>query len=219
MTTEPEATHWVFPDPTETDDDLVAVGADVEPETILTAYRQGIFPMPLEHVSGMAWWSPLSRGILPLDGLRVTRSMRQSAKRFTVSVDRAYDDVVAGCADLSRPGGWIDEQIAAAYRQLHCLGWVHSVWRGSDLAGGLYGVAMGGLFSGESMFHCERDASKVALMALVDILDDGEAKDRLLDVQWATPHLDSLGVVEVPRADYLRMLARALEVPLPALWR
>jgi leucyl/phenylalanyl-tRNA--protein transferase len=217
--TEPPATRWVFPDPTECDDDVVAVGADLEPGTVLAAYRQGLFPMPLQRMGSMAWWSPLWRGILPLDRLRVTRSMRQSAKRFTVSVDLAYDDVVAGCADPSRPGAWIDEQITAAYRRLHDLGWVHSVevWRGSALAGGLYGVAVGGLFAGESMFHRDRDASKVALMALVDLLDDG-VDGRLLDVQWATPHLDSLGVTEVSRREYLRLLNRSLAAPPPAAW-
>ncbi len=220
MTTEPPATRWVFPDPTESDDDVVAVGADLEPGTVLAAYRQGIFPMPLDQTGEMAWWSPVWRGVLPLAGLRVTRSMRQSAKHFRVSVDQAYDDVVAGCADPSRPGAWINEQITSAYRRLHHLGWVHSVevWRGADLVGGLYGVAMGGLFAGESMFHRERDASKVALMALVELLDDGHP-DRLLDVQWATRHLDSLGVHEVGRVDYLRMLNRAMSVDLPPLWR
>jgi leucyl/phenylalanyl-tRNA---protein transferase len=220
MTTEPPATRWVFPDPTESDDDIVAVGADLEPGTILAAYRQGIFPMPLEQMGEMAWWSPVWRGVLPLGALRVTRSMRQSAKRFTVSVDQAYDDVVAGCADPTRTGAWIDHRIAAAYRGLHDLGWVHSVevWRGSELVGGLYGLAVGGLFAGESMFHHERDASKVALMALVDLLDDGHP-GRLLDVQWATPHLESLGVSEISRGDYLRLLNTAMGVDLPAVWR
>ncbi|MBA2559072.1 MAG: leucyl/phenylalanyl-tRNA--protein transferase [Propionibacteriales bacterium] len=198
---------------------MVAVGADLEPGTILTAYRQGIFPMPLHETGEVAWWSPVSRGVLRPGGLRVTRSTRQSAKRFTVSVDRAYDEVVAGCADPARPGAWIDQRIAGAYRQLHDLGWVHSVevWRGPHLVGGLYGVAIGGLFAGESMFHREPDASKVALMALVELLDDGDT-DRLLDVQWATPHLESLGVVAVTRQDYLRMLGRALAVRLPPVW-
>jgi leucyl/phenylalanyl-tRNA--protein transferase len=220
MTTEPPPTRWVFPDPTESDDDIVAIGADLEPGTILAAYRQGIFPMPLEQMGEMAWWSPVWRGVLPLDGLRVTRSMRQSAKRYTVSVDRAYDDVVAGCADPNRQGAWIDSQITAAYRRLHDLGWVHSVevWQGSDLVGGLYGVAIGGLFAGESMFHRGRDASKVALMALVELLDDGH-RDRLIDVQWATPHLDSLGVQEIRREDYLLLLNRSLGVGLPPAWR
>jgi leucyl/phenylalanyl-tRNA--protein transferase len=218
--TVPAMSRWVFPDPLEATEDIVAVGADLDPATILSAYRQGIFPMPLNDYVEMSWWSPALRGILPLDGLRVTRSMRQSAKRFTVTVDQAYDEVVAHCADPSRPGAWIDQRIIAAYRCLFDQGWAHSVevWRGSRLVGGLYGVAIGGLFAGESMFHLERDASKVALMALVDLLDDGEP-DRLLDVQWATDHLSSLGVVEVARPLYLQLLNRALAVPPPAGWR
>jgi leucyl/phenylalanyl-tRNA--protein transferase len=135
-------------------------------------------------------------------------------------VDVAYDEVVAGCADPSRPGGWIDDQVASAYRSLHDLGWAHSVevWRGDTLAGGLYGVAIGGLFAGESMFHRERDASKVALMSLVRLLGDGPC-DRLLDLQWSTPHLQSLGAIEISRAEYARRLSRALALPLPAVWR
>lgn len=220
VTREPPASRWVFPDPDEADDDIVAVGAGLEPGTILSAYRQGIFPMPLSEVDQMSWWSPAMRGVLPLDGLRVTRSMRQSAKKFTVTIDTAYDSVVAGCSDASRAGAWIDASMIAAYGELHDLGWAHSVdvWQGQDLVGGLYGVAIGGLFAGESMFHRARDASKVALMALVDLLDDG-ADGRLLDVQWSTPHLASLGVVELPRPQYLCLLRRALAVPLPAPWR
>lgn len=222
MPADPPSTSWVFPDPTEADDDLVAVGADLEPATVLAAYRAGLFPMPLEQMpaQAMAWWSPMRRGVLPLDGLRVTRSMRQSAKRFSVTVDESFEQVLAGCADTSRDGAWIDEQVTAAYRRLHDLGWVHSVevWDGAELAGGLYGVAVAGLFAGESMFHRQRDASKVALMALVDLLSDG-TDGRLLDVQWATPHLVSLGVVELERAAYLVALRRALAVPLPERWR
>jgi leucyl/phenylalanyl-tRNA--protein transferase len=169
---------------------------------------------------GVLWWSPLRRGVLPLDGLRVTRSMRRSARAFEIRVDTAFAEVVAGCADLSRDGGWIDESIVAAYTRLHELGWAHSVetWRDGALAGGLYGVAIGGLFAGESMFHRATDASKVALMALVDLLADDHAQHRLVDVQWQTPHLRSLGVVEVGRAVYLGRLAEALAVPLPACW-
>ncbi len=220
MPTEPSATAWVFPDPLEASDDLVAIGADLEPGTLLRAYRQGMFPMPLGDDARVAWWSPLDRGVLPLNRLRVSRSLRQSAKKFSTTVDTAFDRVVAHCADPSREGGWIDDEIKAAYSTLHALGWAHSVevWRGTDLVGGLYGVAIGGLFAGESMFHRASDASKVALVALVDILSDGEPH-RLLDVQWATPHLRSLGVVVMPRRDYLSYLSRALAVPLPLPWR
>ncbi len=216
---EPPPCPWVFPDPSEAEDDVVAVGADLEPGTVLAAYRSGLFPMPMSEVEAMSWWSPVRRGVLPLDGLRITRSMRQSAKHFTVTIDQAFEDVVRNCADEDRPGGWIDANLATCYATLHELGWAHSieVWRDDQLVGGLYGVAIGGLFAGESMFHSERDASKVALMGLVELLDDGQA-GRLLDVQWSTPHLMSLGVVEFWRADYLAMLRRALVLPLPKQW-
>ncbi len=159
--------------------------------------------------------------MLPLSGLRVTRSMRQSARHFEIRVDTAFAEVVAGCADPRRSGGWIDEAIVTSYTGLHRLGWAHSVeaWRDDALVGGLYGVAIGGLFAGESMFTRERDASKVALMGLVDLLCDEYADQRLLDTQWQTEHLARLGVVVVPRAEYLERLERALELPLPNCWR
>lgn len=220
MPIEPPETSWVFPDPLEADDDLVAIGADLAPGTILRAYRKGLFPMPVGDGGNLAWWSPVSRGVVPLDGLRMSRSLRQSTKTFSTTIDAAFDEVLAQCGDPARDGGWIDDEIIAAYSRLHELGWAHSVeaWRGRELVGGLYGVAIGGLFAGESMFHRARDASKVALLALVDLLSDGELH-RLLDVQWATPHLRSLGAVEVSRADYLGSLNRALAVPLPSPWR
>jgi len=216
---EPPITGWIFPDPMEADEDIVAVGADLEPGTVLAAYRLGMFPMPMTEVEGMSWWSPVRRGILPIEGFRVTRSMRQSAKHFDVTVDSAFDDVVARCANPDRPGGWIDRDIAKAYAVLYELGWAHSVevWREGELVGGLYGLAIGGLFAGESMFYVERDASKVALMHLVELLDDGDRR-RLIDVQWSTPHLMTLGVIEVPRWEYLALLRDALGVPLPAVW-
>lgn len=220
MAIEPPATAWVFPETARSSQDLVTYGADLQPGTLLAAYRHGLFPMPLDPDGTVGWFSPVRRAVLPLTGLRVTRSMRQSAKRFAVTVDKAFAEVVAGCAVPTRDGGWIDGRIAAAYATLHDLGWAHSVevWRDGVLAGGLYGVAIGGLFCGESMFHVQRDASKVALMALVELLSDGEP-DRLLDVQWSTPHLESLGVVEVGRSSYRRLLARALPLPLPEPWR
>jgi leucyl/phenylalanyl-tRNA--protein transferase len=200
----------------------VAIGADLAPGTVLAAYRRGLFPMAVDGpgVRGrpeMAWWSPEQRGILPMSGLRVTRSMRQSARHFEIRVDTAFRDVVAGCADPSRSGGWIDDAIAAAYGELHELGWAHSVeaWRDGELVGGLYGVAIGGLFAGESMFTRVRDASKVALMALVRLLGDEYAGLRLLDTQWQTPHLATLGVQALPRAEYLARLEQALHLPLP----
>lgn len=199
---------------------MIAVGADLEPGTLLAAYRAGIFPMPLAQDAAIGWFSPQERAVLPRGGLRVTRSMRQSARRYDVTVDQAFAEVVRGCADPLREGAWIDQQMMDAYMRLHALGWAHSVevWtRDGRLGGGLYGVAIAGLFCGESMFHLARDASKVALMALVDMLEDGE-DGRLLDVQWSTPHLESLGVVEVGRATYLRLLEAALTASPPAVW-
>jgi leucyl/phenylalanyl-tRNA---protein transferase len=194
---------------------VVGVGADLEPGTLLAAYRAGLFPMPARR-GRMAWWSPDPRGVIPLDRLRVSRSLRKSCARFEVRVDTAFDAVIAACADGRRPGAWISRDIRAAYTRLHQLGWVHSVeaW-GPDgrLAGGLYGVAIGGLFAGESMFHRRTDASKVALVGLVDLLRDGGAG--LLDVQWATPHLRTLGAVEVSRSAYHRLLSEALDRPQP----
>ncbi len=215
---EPLPSPWMFPDLTHADsDDLVAMGADLEPGTLLAAYRSGLFPMPGD-TEAMLWWSPMERGVLPLDGLRVSRSLRQSAKRMEVRVDTAFGAVIRACSDPDRDSGWIDEEIVEAYTALHRLGWAHSVeaWQDGELVGGLYGVAVGGLFAGESMFHHVRDASKVALVGLVDLLRDEHADRRLLDVQWCTPHLASLGVVTVPRPTYLRLLADALALPLPA---
>lgn len=196
----------------------MGVGADLEPGTVLASYRTGLFPMPLRRPRTLAWWSPDPRGIVPLDGLRVSRSLRRSCTRFEVRVDTAFDEVIAACADPSRPHGWIDDAITTAYRRLHRLGWAHSVeaWTpAGELAGGLYGIAIGGLFAGESMFHRVTDASKVALVGLVQLLCEGGADGRLLDVQWTTDHLTSLGAIDVPRDDYLTLLAEAIDLPLP----
>ena len=218
MPVEPPASEWRLPSPRDLPpgEEVAGVGADLEPGTLLEAYRTGLFPMPLHGRGPMGWWSPDPRGVLPLDGLRMSRSLRQSRARYEVRVDTAFVEVVAGCSDPTRPGGWITPEIQVAYAELHRLGWAHSieVWDDAGIAGGLYGVAVGGLFAGESMFHRRRDASKVALVALVAMLDDG-VSGRLLDVQWRTPHLASLGVVEVPREVYLDRLALARELPLP----
>ncbi len=225
MPTEPPPTGWVFPDLRELPSavhDVVGRGADLEPGTLLAAYRHGVFPMPAEQLGdGMLWWSPVRRGVLPLERLVVSRSLRAARRRFEVRVDTAFDAVIEACADPRRDGSWIEDRITAAYRELHRLGWAHSVetWRDGELVGGLYGVAVGGLFAGESMFHHARDASKVALVALVELLDDEHASERVLDVQWLTEHLASLGAIEVPRPSYAAMLERAAAVPLPACWR
>jgi leucyl/phenylalanyl-tRNA--protein transferase len=212
---EPPPTAWEFPDPSEAEGDLVAVGADLEPGTVLAAYRAGLFPMPVDK-RNLGWWSPTPRAILPLDGVTVSRSLRKACRRFEIRVDSDFEAVIDGCADPSRTGRWITPAVRAAYVALHRMGWVHSVeaWSLEDgtLAGGLYGVSIGGLFAGESMFHRETDASKVALVGLVSLLDPDAA---LLDVQWRTDHLATLGVVEIPREDYLRQLRLAVLEPPP----
>lgn len=222
---EPPPTDWEFP-PAEAADGtgLVAVGGDLEPGTILAAYRRGLFPMPLGGRGPLGWWSPDPRAVLPLEGLRVSRSLRRSVRRFEIRVDTAAPAVIDACADPARPHGWISPEVRAAYLRLHELGWVHSVeaWSLDDgeLAGGLYGMAIGGLFAGESMFHRRTDASKVALVALVELLRaGGHPGVRLLDVQWSTDHLVRLGAIEVPRRRYMTLLADATSLPLPPAFR
>ena len=210
--------EWEFPDVSGIPSDLIGVGADLEPGTLLAAYRQGCFPMPGGHGDGeLAWWSPQRRGVLPLARFHASRSLRQAAKRMEIRVDTAFEEVLEACADPAREGGWINDDIKRAYLELHRLGWAHSVeaWQEDRLVGGLYGVAIGGLFAGESMFRRVRDASKVALLGLVDIMRDEYADGRLLDVQWRTDHLASLGVVEMNRPLYLLMLSRTLDLPTP----
>jgi leucyl/phenylalanyl-tRNA---protein transferase len=216
---EPPATTWALPDPLEADPDGVCgVGADLAPGTLLAAYRRGLFPMHLDgRARVLAWWSPDPRGVLPLDGLVVSRSLRRSVRRYEIRVDTAFDEVIAACAGPRPSGGhWIHAGVIAAYTELHRLGWVHSVeaWdpESGALVGGLYGLAIGGLFAGESMFHTARDASKVALVGLVERLHP----EGVLDLQWVTPHLASLGAVAIPAAEYQARLAHALPLPLPS---
>ncbi|MGE0877130.1 MAG: leucyl/phenylalanyl-tRNA--protein transferase [Acidimicrobiia bacterium] len=188
---------------------LVGVGADLRPGTLLAAYRQGLFPMPASK-RHMGWWSPDPRGILPVDGLVVSRSLRKSCARFEVRFDTAFAAVIDECADRRRPGAWITADIRRAYIDLYDLGWAHSVetWQDGRLVGGLYGIAIDGLFAGESMFHRATDASKVALIALVEHMNSRDMP--LLDVQWCTTHLTTLGAVSIPRTEYLERLASAL---------
>lgn len=216
---EPPANVWALPDPLQADPDGVCgVGADLAPGTLLAAYRRGLFPMHLDRrARHLGWWSPDPRGIIPLDGLQVSRSLRKAAARFEVRVDAAFGEVLAACAAPRPTGGhWIHPAVVTAYTELHRLGWAHSVeaWDRvtGELAGGLYGVAVGGLFAGESMFHRATDASKVALLGLVERMDPAG----LLDVQWVTPHLATLGAVGIPVVEYQRRLASALVRPLPS---
>ncbi len=230
MPQEPPPTRWVLPSidrlpPELASEDLVGFGGDLEPGTLLSAYRSGLFPMhvPFDDEDGEAveigWWSPEPRGVLPIDGMVISRSLRQSGRRLRTTVDEAFAEVIAECAEQRDGGQWINDDITVAYRRLHELGWAHSIetWDGDDLVGGLYGVCIGGLFAGESMFHRVADASKVALVRLVTDLGEGGVP-RLLDVQWVTPHLASLGAVEIPREEYQRRLAKALVEPAPAAW-
>jgi leucyl/phenylalanyl-tRNA--protein transferase len=216
MAIEPPLSVWQLPDPADADPDfdVVALGADLAPGTVLAAYRAGMFPMHVE-TGDLAWWSPDPRGILPLDVMRVPRSLKVSARRFDVTVDRCFTEVMRECADDRRDKGWITDEFIETYTELHRLGWAHSVeaWTpAGDLAGGLYGLEIGGLFAGESMFHRETDASKVALLGLVDRMRTAGGA-RVLDVQWRTDHLATLGAIEIPRARYLALLAVALDEP------
>jgi leucyl/phenylalanyl-tRNA--protein transferase len=213
---EPPPTRWSFPPVRRVPPDgLVAVGADLEPGTLLAAYRRGFFPMPLDDLDDPAWFSPDPRGVLAPAHVHVSRSLRRSLRRFRVTADRAFAAVIAGCSSPDRPHGWITPAMRAAYTRLHKLGWAHSVevWdTDGALAGGLYGVELGGLFAAESKFHVRTDASKVAVVALaVRLLDAGGP--RLIDVQWTTPHLERLGARDLPRRDYLAALVVALELP------
>lgn len=215
MPTEPEPSRWELDTPPDDHPgDVWALGADLAPGTLLRAYRLGLFPMPLDG-AGLAWFSPGERGVIPLDR-RPARTLRRAARSYSIRIDTAFSDVIEGCADPARPHGWIDPGIADAYTELHRLGWAHSVeaWDTDGLAGGLYGVAIGGLFAAESMFQKRGDAAKAALHGLiVHLTATGDAGERLLDVQWVTPHLELLGAVAVPRAEYHLKLNEALQLP------
>jgi leucyl/phenylalanyl-tRNA--protein transferase len=184
----------------------------ITPELILKGYCIGVFPMA-DWDGSIYWYSPDRRCILEFDRFRVPRSLRQTIRRgtFEIRVNTAFDEVIAACAD--RPEGtWISPQITRLYRELHRRGFVHSVetWRKGKLAGGLYGVAMGGAFFGESMFYRVSNASKVALVALIDRLR--QRGFVLVDTQWSTPHLLRFGAVEITREEYLRRLSDALRL-------
>lgn len=208
-----------FPDPRSTPgDEPLAWGGDLGPDTLLDAYTRGIFPWPGPDGT-VFWWSPDPRAVLPLDGLHISRSLRRTlrSERFHGTRDTAFSAVVAACADRPGHGTWITPAMAAAYARLHRLGHAHSVevWgRGKQLVGGVYGVTVGAAFMGESMFHRADDASKVALVHLVEHLRDRGFD--LFDVQLPTPHLARMGAVELARDAYLERLAVA--VTRPAAW-
>ena len=199
-----------FPDPrkfaagwfTETP---VAVGGDFSVERLMLAYRNGLFPWTAKPIS---WWSPEPRGVIFPEEFHISRSLARTLRQkpYTVTVDRAFDQVVAGCASASRPGRWITSEFIEAYGRLHRAGQAHSVecWRGDDLVGGIYGVGVGGVFCGESMFHTADNASKVALVSLMELL---VAKGfALLDTQMVTETTLQFGATEIPRSEYLAIL-------------
>ncbi len=183
----------------------------IPPELLLHGYRLGVFPMGMDEGS-IEWFSPDPRAILPLQDFKIRHGLRRTLakKKFEVRINTAFGEVMRACAD--RAETWITSEIIASYEKLHELGYAHSVeaWHDSKLAGGLYGVAVGGAFFGESMFHWVTDASKVALVGLVERLT--ARKFLLLDTQWSTPHLEQFGAIEVTRRSYLRMLGRAVEL-------
>jgi leucyl/phenylalanyl-tRNA---protein transferase len=224
MADEPGSTPLTF-DGAPDEHGVVATGGELQIDTLLAAYRGGAFPMRTSK-GVLAWFSPDPRAVLVPAQARISKSLRRSRRRYTTTINSAFERVIAACAEREPEDyHWITAEVRAAYTELHRLGWAHSVeaWsvaaegEPAQLVGGLYGVAVGGLFSGESMFSRAPDASKVALLALLDALgDDGPADaDRLVDVQWLTPHLASLGAVEISRADYLARLERALRLSVP----
>ncbi|HUL44203.1 MAG TPA: leucyl/phenylalanyl-tRNA--protein transferase [Bacteroidota bacterium] len=184
----------------------------IEPELLLGAYASGWFPMAESKEGGIRWYSPEARGILPLEKLKISRSLGQTLRKkvFDIRIDTAFEEVMRACAE--RADTWISEIIIRSYLNLFRLGYAHSVesWSGRTLDGGLYGVALGGAFFGESMFSRKRDASKVALVDLVRRLR--ERQFQLLDTQFVTPHLLTLGAVEISRDHYLRLLKSAINL-------
>ena len=184
----------------------------IDPELLLQGYRLGVFPMAMEDDS-IAWFSPDPRAIIPLEDFHVPHALARVARKkiFEIKIDNRFGEVIRACA--KRRDTWINDEIIESYERLYELGYAHSVeaWKNNELAGGLYGVAFGGAFFGESMFHRVTDASKVALIALVEHLR--ENKFAMLDTQWTTPHLQQFGAIEIPRERYLKMLRRAVDLP------
>jgi leucyl/phenylalanyl-tRNA--protein transferase len=195
---------------------LTSFGSNWNPETLLTAYQAGLFPMPYEidgQESAIGWWSPQSRAIFHPGDIHVSRSLRAAQSKFRVTVDLDFEAVIRACGNPNRVSGWINEDVISAFVTLHNLGIAHSieVWGKDDqLAGGLYGLELGGLFAGESMFHVAKNASKVALAYLGDLLNDGTG--RLIDTQWMTSHLESMGAKPMSRQDYCQKLPQLLAI-------
>lgn len=201
-----------FPDPRRIRGDIVAVGDDLSVETLRDAYRHGIFPWPHEGLP-LPWFSPRRRTVIVFEELHVGRSVRKAARRsgLTFTVDRDFASVIRNCAATPRPdhGTWIDARIVAAYTRFHEAGDAHSVeaWQDGELAGGLYGIDAGGVFTGESMFYRVSDASRLALLFLIDSLR--ERGCTWLDCQVMTPHMEALGAREIARGKFLDWLEAA----------
>lgn len=202
-----------FPDPRYAPSDVVAMGEDLRVSTLREAYRKGIFPWPHDGLP-LPWFSPRRRAVIVFNQLHVPRSLRKAQKRsgFTYSIDRDFRAVIRACSEADRPeqeGTWIEPKIVNAYTRFHEAGDAHSieVWEGDELVGGLYGVDAGGVFTGESMFHRRSDASKLALLFLIEHLRARGAT--LVDCQVMTPHMEALGALEIPRGRFLDLLAEA----------
>jgi len=208
-----------FPDPERSNaEGLVAVGGDLSPERLLLAYERGIFPWYSEGLPPL-WWSPDPRAVIDVASLHVSKRLARELRqeRFRVTFNRAFERVMIECGEQREGGTWILPEMVAAYTRLHELGHALSieVWNGERLVGGLYGVQRGALFAAESMFHRETSASKVALVTAVRRLF--AAGVTLFDVQFVTPHLESLGAYTVPRTEYLRRVAIARNIQVPRL--
>ena len=201
----------LFPDPRSARGDIIAIGEDLSVETLRDAYRHGIFPWPHDHLP-LPWFSPRRRAVIFFDDLHIGRTLRRSQRRapFTFTIDHAFDSVIRSCASVPRDdqGTWIGPDIINAYTRLHREGDAHSVeaWEGDALAGGLYGIDAGGLFTGESMFHVRSDASKLALLHLIERIRERGAQ--WLDCQIMTPHMRALGAREIPRTQFIDLLEK-----------
>jgi leucyl/phenylalanyl-tRNA--protein transferase len=194
-------------------DDIVAVGGNLEPQVLVEAYRRGVFPWPIDGLPVLPWFCPKERAILDFNLLHLPRSLRRAVKQTTLrcTVDAAFDQVIEHCAAVPRPGQdgtWITPELMNAYKDLHRMGYAHSVeaWDGDSLVGGVYGVEVDGYVSAESMFHTAPNASKIALLHLVDQLR-GASLD-WMDIQVMTPHMQALGAIMIPRKRFLERLAK-----------
>ena len=199
--------------------DIVGIGGTVTPASLLAGYAMGIFPMAIEIAergSAIGWYAPAERAVLRPPGMHISRSLRRSLKHFDITYDTAFGDVVAGCADPSREHGWITLEYRVAYERLHRAGHAHSVevWQARELVGGLIGIELGGLFCADSKFRRVTDASKAAVAGLSRLMFAGEAgQHRMIDAQWMTGHLASLGFQTIPRENYARLVPELLAVP------